>query len=463
MPATVQLDYDLDSGTLLRNIGSLQNVNLPPLPAGVVSVMEFSEDRYASSGIDFGTPGPVTVVPDASTFSDTLRVEIDFIDAETDMPQTLTIKSLGTAAAQGMPQTFATREPGSTGQATEPPSHVFDPGLFIGYSALGPAPFTLDGRITVKDPFGPLAADFGNQTPAVQAPGGPNQSIGIGPYFNDLVDGDSPLSFSGITLDLTFSGLSAPVQVFGGSFRLLSAQIETFTTPVRSDFAPQNGGPGDDQLTGNDSNETFNGGGGNDTLLGAGGHDSLRGEDGNDELRGGRGHDVLLGGSGNDQVFGDTGDDTLLGGGDNDTLSGEAGNDRLFGEAGDDFLSGGSGTDFAFGGDGNDRLFDAEGDDRLHGDAGDDILSGGLGQDTLVGGPGTDRFQFVKGEADGDTVIDFAPGETLRFLLYGPGASATSSSQFGNTTLTIQFTGGTEAVSLLGVSNLDPSSIVFES
>lgn len=258
MPATVQLDYDLDSGTLLRNIGSLQNVNLPPLPSRVVSVMEFSEDRYASSGIDFGA-------------------------------------------------------------------------------------------------------------------------------------------------------------------------------------------------------------GGNDTLLGAGGHDSLRGEDGNDELRGGRGHGVLLGGSGDDQVLGNTGDDTLLGGGGNDTLSGEAGNDRLFGEAGDDFLSEGSGTDFAFGGDGQDRLFDAEGDDRLHGEAGDDILSGGLGQDTLVGGPGTDRFQFVKGEADGDTVIDFAPGETLWFLLYDPGVSATSSSQFGNTTLTIQFTGGTEAISLLGVSNLDPSSIVFES
>ena len=89
-----------------------------------------------------------------------------------------------------------------------------------------------------------------------------------------------------------------------------------------------------DEITGDDSNQTFrlmegddfgSGKGGADLLLGDGGDDELRGgrgadvlrdrgdEGDEDELRGGRGHDVLRADDGDDNDFGTCGrgDDTL--------------------------------------------------------------------------------------------------------------------------------------------------------
>src|SRR4051794_12456842 len=62
------------------------------------------------------------------------------------------------------------------------------------------------------------------------------------------------------------------------------------------------GGPGDDLLTGADSNDTLNGGDGNDRIIGAAGDDVLNGGAGNDTL-------VWNNGDGSDSLNGDAGND----------------------------------------------------------------------------------------------------------------------------------------------------------
>jgi len=134
---------------------------------------------------------------------------------------------------------------------------------------------------------------------------------------------------------------------------------------------------------------------------------------------GGPGRDELAGEEGNDQLVGGEGDDTLWGSIGTDTLWGSAGNDMLFGEAENDDLVGGEGDDFVGGGDGNDRLWGETGDDQLLGDAGDDQLyagdqndelAGGLGSDQLHGGGGDDLYTFedAGGTAEIDRIVEYA-------------------------------------------------------
>jgi Ca2+-binding RTX toxin-like protein len=99
-----------------------------------------------------------------------------------------------------------------------------------------------------------------------------------------------------------------------------------------------------------------------------------------------------------EDVLGDGRDNIFFGGAENDTLRGEGGNDTL---------KGGGGQDELEGGDGNDLIFGQGGDDNLVGGDGNDVLNGGAGVDTLRGGAGDDVYVFHKGEADGDTIVDF--------------------------------------------------------
>jgi len=62
----------------------------------------------------------------------------------------------------------------------------------------------------------------------------------------------------------------------------------------------QNGGNGNDTLTGNGGNDILTGGNGTDLLLGNAGNDLLYGGNGDDTLRGGLGNDTLTGGNGGD-------------------------------------------------------------------------------------------------------------------------------------------------------------------
>ncbi|MFH1870442.1 MAG: calcium-binding protein [Pseudomonadota bacterium] len=69
---------------------------------------------------------------------------------------------------------------------------------------------------------------------------------------------------------------------------------------------------GNDQLTGDGTNEVIAGWGGNDFIQSGGGNDTLRGEQGDDRLYGQDGSDTLEGGAGNDLLDGGTGNDIYL-------------------------------------------------------------------------------------------------------------------------------------------------------
>jgi Ca2+-binding RTX toxin-like protein len=208
---------------------------------------------------------------------------------------------------------------------------------------------------------------------------------------------------------------------------------------------------------------------GADNIIGFAGDDVLIGEAGDDVVSAGEGSDFADAGEGADTVFLGGGDDHGFGGAGNDALYGEAGDDRVFGEAGDDRLEGGAGRDTVVGGAGDDLIVAAvgDGDDTYHGDdldggdgvdtldmsaisasiavdlgsgllgrgsavsveSGTDTLWGienvaaGSGDDTITasaavnvmeGGDGEDVFRFTGAQAaDGDTILDFEPGDRL--------------------------------------------------
>ncbi|MDR5652257.1 peroxidase family protein [Ruixingdingia sedimenti] len=196
-----------------------------------------------------------------------------------------------------------------------------------------------------------------------------------------------------------------------------------------------------------------------DTTPGTAGAETLTGGAGDDTLQAGAGDDVVLAGAGSDVVLAGQGGDTVLGEAGADTLLGEDGADYLFGGEGGDVISGGASDDHAFGGrgddtflatrgDGNDFYFGDEGADTLDmsaitaaiqanlsrgtvssaetgrdvlysvenfiGGAGNDAITAGAGVNVLAGGGGDDLFCFgAVADADGDVILDFAPGDRI--------------------------------------------------
>lgn len=224
---------------------------------------------------------------------------------------------------------------------------------------------------------------------------------------------------------------------------------DTQAYPNPGQWTIQQGGPGDDHITGTDGNEF---------LLGYGGDDLIHGNGGTDEIEGGEGNDTLFGGDGNDLMHGDDGDDDLMGDDGDDTLYGHSGDDLLQGDDGDDSMVGGQGDDTVEGGQGDDALHGYHGDDELRGGAGEDTLFGGIGNDILHGftkmgeddgvvdflnggegddtitagandvvtaGDGADTIQFGDWNADGGAVqvMDFEPEEDSLVVLYNDGGA----------------------------------------
>ncbi|TML07928.1 MAG: calcium-binding protein [Actinobacteria bacterium] len=222
------------------------------------------------------------------------------------------------------------------------------------------------------------------------------------------------------------------------------------------------GGPGDDLLTGADSNDTLNGGEGNDRLVGAGGADLVNGGGGNDTLvwNNGDGSDTLNGDAGNDltEVNGapTTGDVFSVephagrvkfqrsnlkafaldasterfqvnGLGGDDSLTAQDGVGALTllsvdGGAGADTVNGSDGPDLLLGGEGNDVLSGGGGDDRIVGDRGNDTINGGTGDDTLVWNNG-DNTDVMNGDAGRDDVeVNGAPAAGDVFTVQPDGA-----------------------------------------
>jgi Ca2+-binding RTX toxin-like protein len=203
--------------------------------------------------------------------------------------------------------------------------------------------------------------------------------------------------------------------------------------------------------------------GGDDVVRGSQASDNLYGDAGSDRIGGRAGDDVIDGGDGNDLLFGEAGNDILRGGAGNDQALGGAGDDRIGGKTGDDWLHGNEGNDSIWGDEGVDVLYGGTGDDRLSGGADDDILFGGLGIDSLSGGSGSDTFVFIRGEAEGDTVIDFEGagldgGDLLEFRGYGAGATLLHVS---DDLWHIEDAGVTETIRIAGVTDLGSSDYLF--
>ena len=177
--------------------------------------------------------------------------------------------------------------------------------------------------------------------------------------------------------------------------------------------------------------------------------EGLIGSSFNDVLRIGNGGGSIWANAGNDHLFGGAGADDLNGGAGFDfadysilaagilasilnpsSNSGDAAGDAyssiegLIGSTAADNLQLGNTAGSIWALAGNDGLTGGSGNDDLHGQDGNDVLDGRAGVDILEGGPGIDTFVFTRGQADGDTVLDFAGfavggGEKLQFQDYG--------------------------------------------
>ena len=155
---------------------------------------------------------------------------------------------------------------------------------------------------------------------------------------------------------------------------------------------------------------------------GNGASNAIYGNSGNNLLDGGLGVDTMIGGIGDDYYFVDDGFDQVLenaGEGADVTFSSvhwilSANVEHLVQQGSLDL--GGTGNALA---------------NSIFGNSGDNTLDGQGAADALTGGDGNDTFVFNAGQADGDTVVDFAgngaaAGDSLQFVGYGAGATFTA-------------------------------------
>ena len=178
-----------------------------------------------------------------------------------------------------------------------------------------------------------------------------------------------------------------------------------------------------------------------DTIRGGAGHDRIMGGGNDDYLYGGLGNDRIWGDYGNyeaakrafgdDEIWGNEGEDTLHGGYGTDTIHGGAHDDEIWGGAGMDFLYGDAGNDFMHGDDDGSSA-EMDGFDHMEGGDGDDIMFGGGGGgdeydlilgngDELLGGDGNDQIYgntYKNYEADG---INYLFGGRGNDKLWGAG------------------------------------------
>jgi predicted extracellular nuclease len=244
----------------------------------------------------------------------------------------------------------------------------------------------------------------------------------------------------------------------------------------------------------------------------------LTGTSGADTINGTAAAEIINGLAGNDRIFAGAGNDTVFGGDGADTIQGGAGSNRLFGDAGNDifggdlvagvhFIDGGAGQDtflvtspgetvridlnsglvqggyangstlvsieainarggnFAvefIGGAGNDTLTGGNRDDILSGGGGNDRILGLRGADVLSGGGGNDSFVFVRGDLEGDTILDFegagvAGGDVLVFTGFGPDAALSNIGDLW----TLTYGGRAESFRIVGVTSLGAGDVIF--
>jgi Ca2+-binding RTX toxin-like protein len=263
-------------------------------------------------------------------------------------------------------------------------------------------------------------------------------------------------------------------------------------------------------LYGNTGNNLLNGGGGADLMVGGAGNDTYFVDNASDAAfeNAGEGSDavfasahyglaadvetlVLQGGAdlqgyGNNlanTLYANTGNNLLNGAGAADTMYGGIGNDTYFVDNGLDQVveNVGEGADAVFStvhfilptnvetlvlqgaaaanGTGNALA------NSIFGNSGDNRLDGQGAADTLTGNAGNDIFAFVIGQANGDTVVDFAgngasAGDSLQFVGYGVGATFT---QNDATHWQVNYNGGSshEVITFMNGAPIDASDVAF--
>jgi Ca2+-binding RTX toxin-like protein len=101
----------------------------------------------------------------------------------------------------------------------------------------------------------------------------------------------------------------------------------------------------------------------------------------------------------------------------------------------------------------------------IFGNAGNNTLDGQGSADTLTGNAGNDTFVFNIGQANGDTVVDFAgndvgQGDSLQFVGYGSGATFTN---IDATHWQVNYNGGGshDVVTFLNGAAIDPTDYTF--
>jgi Ca2+-binding RTX toxin-like protein len=158
-----------------------------------------------------------------------------------------------------------------------------------------------------------------------------------------------------------------------------------------------------------------------------------------------------------EDVLGDARNNIFYGGIEADLLNGGDGNDLLVGQGGQDTLKGGNGADTLLGGGGN---------DILEGGAGNDIFNGGAGADTMRGGGGDDIYIFHKGEAEGDTIVDYwgqgaSVGDSIVLEGYAAGTTFTRVGGGSSTTWEINDHGYIEHVTVIATGQVHPTDVTY--
>ena len=155
---------------------------------------------------------------------------------------------------------------------------------------------------------------------------------------------------------------------------------------------------------------------------------TLFGNTGNNLLDGGAGADIMRGGAGNDIYFVDNAGDLVF-------ENANEGTDAVFATVNytltanvETLVLQGTGN---LSGTGNALA------NQIYGNAGNNTLNGGAGVDVLVGNAGNDTFVFTAGQANGDSVFDFAATarrrDSLSFIGFGTAADGATFTQIGAT------------------------------
>ncbi|VEP11498.1 Putative calcium-binding protein (fragment) [Hyella patelloides LEGE 07179] len=320
---------------------------------------------------------------------------------------------------------------------------------------------TGDDSITGNNAQNYLHGGDGNDTLV----GGSGRDSLVGGDGNDRIrsDGDGGLYYGEAGNDLMFSGIGGETMDGGsgidsiyhidydGDYTFNMASGETnFGSESFINFERVYMGDGDDEVTGNASNNRIYGGRGKDTLVGGTGRDSIFGGDDNDEIHSDGDRGFYYGDAGNDRMFAGFGSETMDGGSgadwiyhptinwnydfdmesgltnatgesftnfehvvmgsDKNRVTGNASANIIHGNEGDDTLIGGAGRDSLYGGDDNDEIH-SDGDGGFYsGGAGNDVMFSGIGGETMNGGSGIDTIDHTT--YNDDYTFNMANGET---------------------------------------------------